>query len=226
MKPFLVELTGIAKEYPVGNKKLRVLKNIRLSVEAHEFLCITGPSGSGKSTLLNIIGCLEQPSKGNYTFDGMNVLGIDDTQLSRLRARSFGFVFQTFNLVPSLNLVENVELPFLYSREDSRCAREKALKAIEEVGLSDRRGHRPAELSGGEMQRTAIARAIAVNPKLMLADEPTGNLDSLTGRKILEIFQYLNRHGTTIIMVTHDQQVARFARRTLYIQDGEIADSF
>ena len=225
MKTRLVELAGIAKAYPVGQQTLVVLSNIALSIEAGEFLAITGPSGSGKSTLLNIIGCLEHPTKGHYTFEGRQIIGEKDLSLSRLRSNSFGFVFQTFNLVPSLTLLENVALPFLYSRTSNRIARKKALDAIEQVGLSNRLNHRPSELSGGEMQRTAIARAIAIKPKLILADEPTGNLDSRAGKKILKIFQRLNKSGTAIVMVTHDPEVAAFAQRTINIRDGEITAS-
>jgi len=218
----LVELRGIEKQYPVGSQILQVLHNIDLSLFHGEFLAIAGPSGSGKSTLLNIVGCLERPTKGEYTFDGKNAGFADDRALSRLRAASLGFVFQTFNLVPTLNLLENVALPFLYSRTNSRHARQKALAAIEEVGLSHRIHHRPAELSGGEMQRTAIARAIATAPKLILADEPTGNLDSTTGGRILELLKALNRRGTSIMMVTHDPQVAALASRRCCIQDGAL----
>ena len=225
MNTCLVELVDIGKEYPVGQQTLVVLSSIKLSVEIDEFLAITGPSGSGKSTLLNIIGCLEQPTKGCYAFEGRQILGENDLSLSRLRANSFGFVFQTFNLVPSLTLFENVALPFLYSRISNRIARKKAMDAIEQVGLANRLSHRPAELSGGEMQRTAIARAIAIKPKLILADEPTGNLDSHAGKKILGIFKQLNNRGTAIIMVTHDPEVAAFAQRTIYIRDGEITKS-
>ena len=226
MTPALfIELADIAKEYAVGQQTLRVLTNIRLFIETGEFLAITGPSGSGKSTLLNIIGCLEQPTKGHYIFEGRQVIGENDLSLSRLRANSFGFVFQTFNLVPALTVFENVALPFLYSRTNNRTAREKTLDAIEQVGLAHRLNHRPAELSGGEMQRAAIARAIAIKPKLILADEPTGNLDSHAGKNILRIFKQLNNHGTAIVMVTNDQDVAAFAQRTIYIRDGEIAAS-
>lgn len=219
----LVELRGIEKQYPVGTRVLQVLHNIDLTLFHGEFLAITGPSGSGKSTLLNIVGCLERPTKGEYTFEGRNVGLADDRALSRLRGDSLGFVFQTFNLVPTLNLFENVALPFLYSRTSSRHARQKALAAIAEVGLSHRIHHRPAELSGGEMQRTAIARAIATAPRLILADEPTGNLDTKTGGRVLELLKGLNSRGTSIMMVTHDPQVAALAGRRLYIQDGAFA---
>lgn len=223
MKSCLVELVGITKEYSAGIQRLRVLKNIGMSMMDGEFIAITGPSGSGKSTFLNILGCLERPTDGYYAFDGREVLDADDKALSHLRATSIGFVFQTFNLVPSLTLLENVALPFLYARAKSRFARKQALDAVEQVGLSDRLNHRPAELSGGEMQRAAIARAIAINPRLILADEPTGNLDSQTSRKILQIFKQLNNRGTAIVMVTHDPQVAAVAQRRLHLRDGKIS---
>jgi len=223
MKTCLAELTGITKAYPLGPKSLVILNNIAMAIETGEFIAVTGPSGSGKTTLLNILGCLERPTKGNYKFEGREVFSASDHSLSRLRGEIFGFVFQTFNLVPSLNLSENVALPFLYSRRSRRSARRMVLNAIEQVGLSDRLQHRPAELSGGEMQRAAIARAIAIKPKMILADEPTGNLDSSTGHMILGLFQQLNYRGTTIVMVTHDFEVAAFAQRTIYIRDGEIA---
>jgi len=216
----LVELSGIEKAYPIGTQVLRVLHHIDLTLFHGEFLAVTGPSGSGKSTLLNIVGCLERPTKGRYIFDGKNTGLADDRALSRLRGASLGFVFQTFNLVPTLNLFENVALPFLYSRISSRHAREKARAAIAEVGLSHRMHHRPAELSGGEMQRTAIARAIATAPRLILADEPTGNLDSTTGGRVLDLLKDLNSRGTSIMMVTHDPQVAGLAGRRCCIQDG------
>lgn len=225
MKTCLAELTGITKEYPLGPQPLVILGDIEIAIENGEFIAVTGPSGSGKTTLLNILGCLERPTMGNYKFEGREMLFASDHSLSRLRAVSFGFVFQTFNLVPSLTLFENVALPFLYSRTSSRSARRMVLDAIEQVGLSDRLHHRPAELSGGEMQRAAIARAIAIKPKMILADEPTGNLDSSTGHMILEIFQQLNHRGTTIVMVTHDSEVAAFAQRTIYMRDGKIAGS-
>jgi len=224
MSLYLIELNEIDKEYNIGEKKLHVLKRVTLRIKSGEFVCITGPSGSGKSTLLHIIGCLEKPTAGGYLLDGINVLNAGDDELSRLRSNSLGFVFQTFNLISFLTLLENVELPFLYSNSniDKKHARQKALSAIKRVGLSDRVTHRPLQLSGGEMQRTAIARAIAINPKLILADEPTGNLDSQTGENILDILKKLHADGTTIMMVTHDMQVASAAQKTIQIQDGRI----
>ncbi len=220
----LIELNEIDKEYRIGENKLHVLRRVTLHIKSGEFVCVTGPSGSGKSTLLHIIGCLDRPTAGDYLLDGVNVLNAGDESLSRLRSNSLGFVFQTFNLISFLTLLENVELPFLYSDSniDKKHARQKALSAIKRVGLSDRITHRPFQLSGGEMQRTAIARAIAINPKLILADEPTGNLDSKTGKNILDILKKLHADGTTIMMVTHDMQVASAAQKTIQIQDGSI----
>ena len=220
----LIELNEIDKEYRIGENKLHVLRRVTLHIKSGEFVCVTGPSGSGKSTLLHIIGCLDRPTAGDYLLDGVNVLNAGDESLSRLRSNSLGFVFQTFNLISFLTLLENVELPFLYSDSniDKKHARQKALSAIKRVGLSDRITHRPFQLSGGEMQRTAIARAIAINPKLILADEPTGNLDSKTGKNILDILKKLHADGTTIMMVTHDMQVASAAQKTIQIQGGSI----
>jgi putative ABC transport system ATP-binding protein len=226
MSDYLIDLQGIEKEYVSGSRQLPVLKHIDLNIRPGEFVAVMGPSGSGKSTLLHIIGCLEKPSAGTYRFDGMDILNAGDQELSALRSHSLGFVFQTFNLIPFLSLLENVELPFLYSDMDADETRQRALSAIEKVGLSERVGHRPCELSGGEMQRTAIARAVAVQPKLILADEPTGNLDSHTGKGILSLFKQLNAEGAAIIMVTHDHQVASYAQKRMQIRDGTIGDSF
>jgi putative ABC transport system ATP-binding protein len=180
-----------------------------------------GPSGSGKSTLLYILGCLDRPTSGTYLLEGRDVSQASDKELSRLRANQIGFVFQTFNLLPHLSLVENVALPFLYSALDDQTAKERVMSAIQRVGLADRLTHRPTELSGGEMQRVAIARALAIEPNLILADEPTGNLDSKTSLEILALFQRLNESGSTIVMVTHDREVASYAQRVLLLKDGK-----
>ena len=224
MSLYLIELNEIDKEYNIGEKKLHVLKRVTLSIKSGEFVCITGPSGSGKSTLLHIIGCLEKPTAGGYLLDGINVLNAGDDELSRLRSNSLGFVFQTFNLISFLTLLENVELPFLYSNSniDKKHARQKALSAIKRVGLSDRVTHRPLQLSGGEMQRTAIARAIAINPKLILADEPTGNLDSKTSIEMMGLFEEIHQQGNTVIVVTHEEDIARHAHRIIRLIDGEV----
>ncbi len=224
MTPPLVKLVRLTKQYPLKAHPVSVLKGITLSLDPGEFLAVMGTSGSGKSTLLNIIGCLDRPTDGSYVLDGIDVLTASDDRLSRLRSQCIGFVFQNFNLIPALSVQENVELPFLY-REDSAAEIDNRVKmAIEQVGLSHRTSHRPAELSGGEMQRVAIARALAVNPKLILADEPTGNLDNRTGEGIMEIFGRLHEQGATIILVTHDAKVAGCAQRRVILNDGRIVD--
>ena len=183
-----------------------------------------GPSGSGKSTLLHILGCLERPCSGLYLLDGRDISNASDRELSNIRANHIGFVFQTLNLLPQLNLFENVELPFLYSSLDALKVKERVIRAVKQVGLIDRLNHRPAELSGGEMQRMAIARALAIEPALILADEPTGNLDSGTSSEILELFQSLHNDGATILMVTHDGEVASHAQRVMTLRDGKFIE--
>jgi len=220
MSSCLVHLTKITKSYSIGPLTVSVLKNVDLIVENGEFVAVMGPSGSGKSTLLYILGCLDRPDSGSYLLEGRNMLDATDSELSHARAHQIGFVFQTFNLIHSLDVFENVELPFLYSAEKNSDFKSRIEKAIEQVGLTDRITHKPYQLSGGEMQRAAIARAVAVDPKLILADEPTGNLDSATGQEILRLFQGLNARGATIVMVTHDQNVAAYARRVIILNDG------
>lgn len=218
---YLVETSNIFKEFRLGPAYIKVLNGIDLCVEKGDFLSVMGSSGSGKSTLLHILGCLDRPTSGSYLFSGRNVIEISDRELSHIRANNIGFVFQTFNLLPQLNVYENVELPFLYSIGTNLNIEQKVLNAVEQVGLLHRLRHRPAELSGGEMQRAAIARAICIDPELILADEPTGNLDSVTGAEILEIFRKLNEDGVTIIMVTHNKEVALYARRSIILKDGK-----
>jgi len=222
MKTPIVEASGIVKNYHKETTTIPVLRDVCLRMVKGEFLAIMGSSGSGKSTLLNIIGCLDRPTAGSYLLDGVDVLRSSDDQLSRLRSRCLGFVFQTFNLISNLTVVENVELPFLYHTIDQREISQRVHTAIEQVGLSARINHRPAELSGGEMQRVAIARALAIEPKLILADEPTGNLDSLNSREIMLLFKRLYNQGSTIILVTHDPQVASYADSCVTISDGQI----
>ena len=216
----LIEMFQLEKVYPKKNHVVSVLKGIDICLAKGQFLSIMGSSGSGKSTLLNIIGCLDRPTSGTYHLDGVDVLQSSDDQLSRLRSHSLGFVFQNFNLISSLTVLENIELPFLYRNDDPKDIRQQVHDAIDQVGLNHRKDHKPAELSGGEMQRVAIARALVVAPKLILADEPTGNLDSATSLEIMQIFKRLHRQGSTIILVTHDRQVAEFAQDCVTLCDG------
>ena len=220
MNSHLIEMQGIEKTFSMGAQPIQVLKKIDFRVQRGEFISIMGPSGSGKSTLLHLLGCLSSPTAGAYHLDGVNVLDASDRVLSDIRANHIGFVFQTFNLLNTLDVYENVELPFLYRSHSDKMARDRVLKAIERVGLSHRINHKPSELSGGEMQRVAIARALCIEPKIVLADEPTGNLDSKTGQEILKLFQDLNQSGATIIMVSHDSGVVSYSQRILYMQDG------
>lgn len=222
--PYLIEATGIIKEFHTGSSLIHALKDIDICVNKGEFVAIMGPSGSGKSTLLHILGCLEKPGSGLYLLDGRDISKASDRELSNIRANHIGFVFQTLNLLPQLNLFENVELPFLYSSLDALKVKERVIRAVKQVGLIDRLNHRPAELSGGEMQRVAIARALAIEPALILADEPTGNLDSGTSSEILELFQSLHNDGATILMVTHDREVASHAQRVMTLRDGKFIE--
>lgn len=216
----LLEVKSLYKNYVLVQKKISILQGVDLSVTEGEFISIMGASGSGKSTLLHILGGLDTPDKGTYIFNKRNMLSMSDAERSWIRCHWLGFVFQTFDLLPELDVVENISLPFLYNKVDPRQRILKVHRAIEKVGLTHRQAHRPQELSGGEMQRVAIARALAVNPKLILADEPTGNLDSNSSQHILNLFQELHLAGTTIIMVTHDEKVAAFSERTLHMTDG------
>jgi putative ABC transport system ATP-binding protein len=221
---YLIEAYGINKKFRIGASSIHALKDIEICVAQGELLAIMGPSGSGKSTLLHILGCLERPDSGRYMLDGKDVFQASDRELSDFRANHIGFVFQTFNLLPQLTVLENVELPFLYSSSSNGEAKERVTEAIEQVGLINRLYHRPAELSGGEMQRVAIARALAIGPTLILADEPTGNLDSRTSAEILELFEGLHDDGATLIMVTHDREVASRCQRVLTLRDGKFVD--
>ena len=218
----ILEMHDICKDYPMGKSVLHVLSNIDLSVEQGEYLAIMGPSGSGKTTLMNVIGCLDTPTSGSYLLDGSDVSEMTEEQLSRVRSRKIGFVFQSFNLIPLLTAKENVELPLMYRGEGRKQRSEKAMQALEVVGLADRAAHRPSELSGGQQQRAAIARAIAADPAIILADEPCGNLDSKNGREVIQILSDLNLNGKTIVMITHDEQAAKKAQRLIRIADGRI----
>lgn len=218
----LVEIRNLNKIYGLGESQVVALDNINLDIDAGEFLAIMGPSGSGKSTLMNILGCLDRPSRGNYRLEGRDVARLKDNSLADVRNRKIGFVFQTFNLLPRVSALGNVELPMVYSGVPAQKRRELARQLLTEVGLGNRMNHRPNQMSGGQRQRVAIARALGNHPAVILADEPTGNLDSQSGREIMEIFHKLNNGGTTIVLVTHDPNVAGHARRIIRIRDGKI----
>ena len=216
---------GLTKVYRMGEVDVKALDRVSLRIPQGAFAALVGPSGSGKTTALNLIGCLDRPSAGTYSLDGVDVATASDDRLSHLRSRCIGFVFQTFNLIPHLTVAQNVALPFLYRSDNRGDVDRRVALAIEQVGLQSRSDHRPAELSGGEMQRVAVARALAIDPSVILADEPTGNLDARTGRTIMELFQRLHGQGRSIIMVTHDRQVASCADACIFLQDGRIVDA-
>jgi putative ABC transport system ATP-binding protein len=221
----IVEALGIMKVYEMGPEKVEALRGLDLSVHPGEFVGIMGPSGSGKSTLMHIIGCLERATEGTYLLGGKDISCVSDRDLSLIRANQIGFVFQTFSLIPQYSVFENVEMPFLYRKETRSEAKRRAERAIERVGLSERRNHKPSELSGGEMQRVAIARALAVEPLLVLADEPTGNLDSETSKSIISLFEELNKQGATLIVVTHEEKVASHCQTIYRLLDGRIINN-
>lgn len=220
----IVDVRDMGKSYQMGHGLVTALKQVNLIVRRGDSLAIMGPSGSGKSTLMHLLGCLDKPTTGTYWLNGTDISQLDDKELSSIRAMQIGFVFQSFNLIPQLTVLENVEAPFLYRKEKNKNDREKCIKALERVGLAHRLHHRPTQLSGGEMQRVAIARALAINPILVLADEPTGNLDYETGRSILSLFRELNDQGATIIMVTHDETVGKHCQRIIRMRDGSIVN--
>ena len=219
----LVELRDITKIYRLGDEEIRALDGITLDIEPGEFISIIGPSGSGKSTLMHILGCLDTPTGGTMTLDGIKIQGASPRQLAAVRNQKIGFVFQFFNLLPRLNVLQNVELPMIYAGVSARERRERAEAALKMVEMENRARHRPSQLSGGQQQRTAIARALVNNPRLVFADEPTGNLDSHTGEVILELFRKLSGEGRTIILVTHDPEIAAVTPRRIEIRDGKIA---
>ena len=219
----LVELRNVSKIYYLGGEEIRALDDVSLDIESGEFISIIGPSGSGKSTLMHILGCLDSPTKGTITLDGTMIQDASTAQLARIRNQKIGFVFQFFNLLPKLNVLQNVELPMIYSGVSARERRQRAIKALEMVDLQNRMKHRPMQLSGGQQQRVAIARALVNNPKIVFADEPTGNLDSHTGEAILTLFRKLSQEGRTIALVTHDPEIAAVTPRKIEIRDGKIA---
>lgn len=221
-KEVVVSIREFSKRYYMGKLIVDALKGVNLDVRRGEFIAIMGPSGSGKSTLLHLLGCLDRPSRGYYFLNGKDIARLDDVELSLVRASHIGFVFQAYNLIPQLNVLENVEVPYQYQKSIKRDYQKTIASAIERVGMSHRLSHLPRELSGGEMQRVAIARALAIDPLLILADEPTGNLDSENGKNILALFQDLHKQGVTIIMVTHDEGVARHAEKIIRMRDGNI----
>ncbi len=218
----LIELRDVRKLYPMGTEIVRALDGVSLDVYPNEYVAVMGPSGSGKSTLMNMIGCLDTPTDGSYLLRGHNVGEMADNELAEIRNREVGFVFQTFNLLPRVNCLQNVELPLIYSGKTRGQRRQMAEHALEQVGLSDRVTHKPNELSGGQRQRVAVARALVNNPALVLADEPTGNLDTKTGQEIMLLFETLYRRGNTMMVVTHEEEVAHHARRIVRLRDGLI----
>ncbi len=220
--PIIIDIRHIGKVYPMGDEDVHALRDVSLQIREGEYVALMGPSGSGKSTLMNMLGCLDTPSSGSYVFKGNNVRDLDDDDLAAIRNAEIGFVFQTFNLLPRATALENVELPLVYSGTRARDRRQMAIDALHTVGLGERMHHRPNELSGGQRQRVAIARALVTNPAIILADEPTGNLDSRTGQDIMNLFGELWRQGHTVILVTHEEDVARHARRIVRMRDGNI----
>lgn len=221
----MIQLKKVIKSYPVAGDDLVVLKGINLQINKGEFVAIMGPSGSGKSTLMNIIGCLDKPSSGEYLLNGKQVSDYDERELAQVRNQSVGFVFQQFQLLPRLNALQNVELPMIYAGIGKNERIQRAKEALEKVGLSDRADHLPNALSGGQKQRVAIARAIVNEPDIILADEPTGALDSKTGVQIMDMFTMLNKEGTTVILVTHEAEIASYAERTVFVRDGKLTSA-
>ncbi len=222
MSDAVIRVTNLKREYQMGTETVRALQGVDVSIHRNEYVAIMGPSGSGKSTLMNLIGCLDTPSAGEYWLNGLEVSTMGDDELARVRNREIGFVFQTFNLLPRATALHNVELPLVYAGVKARTRRERAAEALTRVGLGDRMDHRPNELSGGQRQRVAIARALVNEPSILLADEPTGNLDSTTSEEIMAVFEELHGQGQTVIMVTHERDIAAHAHRIVTLKDGLI----
>ena len=220
----LIDIREITKVYQMGQEQVHALSGVNLGVERGEYVAIMGPSGSGKSTLMNLVGCLDTPTSGSYVLNGREVARMTDDELAAIRNQEIGFVFQTFNLLPRTNALQQVELPLVYSGLARKERRERAVKALEAVGLGDRMNHQPNEMSGGQRQRVAVARALINDPSILLADEPTGNLDSQTGAEIMALFADLNRRGNTIVLVTHEEDIAAHARRIVRLRDGKVTE--
>lgn len=218
----VIEITDLTRTYQMGETLVRALAGVSFNVDENEYIAIMGPSGSGKSTLMNMIGCLDTPSSGEYILNGNHVSQMDDAELAEVRNREIGFVFQTFNLLPRTSCLANVELPLIYAGMKSSERKERAAEVLDKVGLGDRMDHKPNELSGGQRQRVAIARALVNNPSILLADEPTGNLDTKTGDEIMLLFEELYRQGNTIILVTHENEISEYSRRVVRLRDGLI----
>ena len=218
----LIEIKNLKKSYSLGTTDVPVIHGINLNIGRNEYVAIMGPSGSGKSTLMNILGCLDTATSGHYYLNDVDVNTLSDDELSIMRNKEIGFIFQSFNLLPRLNAIQNVELPLIYSGVTRQERREKALEALAKVNLTDRVNHKPTELSGGQRQRVAVARALVTNPGILLADEPTGALDSKTGVEIMRLFDQLHKEGNTIILITHEQEIANYANRNIYLKDGMI----
>jgi putative ABC transport system ATP-binding protein len=218
----LIETRDLWKTYVMGEEEIHALRGVSIQIERGEYVAIMGPSGSGKSTLMNLIGCLDTPSKGSYLLNSKEVGAMNDDELARIRNEEIGFVFQTFNLLPRATALHNVELPLVYAGVSGKARQERAREALSKVELTERASHRPNELSGGQRQRVAIARALVNNPSILLADEPTGNLDSKTGNEIMGVFEKLHQSGNTIILVTHEADIAAYAHRAIHIRDGQV----
>jgi putative ABC transport system ATP-binding protein len=218
----LIETRELWKTYVMGDEQIHALRGVSIEIDRGEYVAIMGPSGSGKSTLMNLVGCLDTPTKGSYLLNGKEVASMNDDELARIRNEEIGFVFQTFNLLPRATALHNVELPLVYAGIAGKVRQERARQALAKVELTERAMHRPNELSGGQRQRVAIARALVNNPSILLADEPTGNLDSKTGNEIMGVFDRLHQSGNTIVLVTHEAEIAAYAHRTIHIRDGQV----